>query len=126
MNRSSVFEKVYEIVERIPAGKVATYGQISEFVNNELRIMNYGERITPRVIGWALHANRDPKIPCHRVVNIEGKVADNFGGPSTSLRTKDLGSFGWKEQKMRLIEEGVRFKDKMHVDLERFLWRVSP
>ena len=75
-----------------------------------------------RYVGFALHANRDPNVPCHRVVNKNGRIAENFGGPSASLRTKDLGSFGWKEQKMRLMSEGVEFKDERHVDLKKHLW----
>jgi methylated-DNA-protein-cysteine methyltransferase-like protein len=97
--KSELFERVYKVVCKIPSGKVATYGQIAK---------NLG---TPdaRKIGWALHANKDPKIPCHRVVNKDGRLAPNFAFN------------GWKEQKMRLLEEGVKFIDEMHVDLDKYL-----
>jgi methylated-DNA-protein-cysteine methyltransferase-like protein len=71
-----------------------TYGQIA------LRL-----RSGPVVVGWALHANRDSKVPCHRVVNKDGRLAPGyvFGGPN--------------EQKNRLVAEGVIFIDKDRVDL---------
>ena len=101
MPNSNFFEKVYKVVRKIPEGRVMTYGQIAEVLG------------TPdaRRVGWALHGNKDPKTPCYRVVNKQGSVAVNyaFGG-------------GWKEQKMRLMSEGVKFKDRMHVDLARHLW----
>ena len=104
-----LFEQVYEVVRSIPVGKVATYGQIATIMNNELRITSKGE-ITPRIVGFALHANRDSKTPCHRVVNRNGRLAPNFvfDGP--------------KEQKRRLVAEEVKFKDESHVDLNRYKW----
>ena len=102
-----LFEQVYEIVRSIPVGKVATYGQIAQLVR--ARGLSKG-KITPRVVGFALHANRDSKTPCHRVVNKDGRLAPNFAfdGP--------------KEQKRRLVAEEVKFKDESHVDLNRYKW----
>lgn len=88
-----IYKKVYEVVKRIPKGKVASYGEIAKKVGT-----------SPRVIGNALHHNPDPKtIPCHRVVDRNGMVSKKyaFGGR--------------KEQRRRLLEEGVKFKDEMHV-----------
>jgi len=87
-------ERVYKIVKKIPSGKVLTYGQISRVVG-----------IDPRMVGWALHANKDIKIPCHRVVNKEGRLAPNFAFDGTM------------EQRLRLLEERVEFVDDMHVNL---------
>ena len=95
------FGRVYEVVKQIPEGKVMTYGQIANIL---------GTKDAKRV-GWALHANKNPKIPCHRVVNKFGAVAKNYA----------FGR-GWKEQRMRLQAEGVKFKKEMQVDLEKFLW----
>lgn len=93
-------EKVYQATKQIPPGKVATYGQIAKII---------GQTKAARVVGKALHRNPDPKtIPCHRVVNREGRLAPGFG----------FG--GWKEHKRRLLKEGVKFKDKNHVDLSKF------
>jgi methylated-DNA-protein-cysteine methyltransferase related protein len=95
------YSKVYGIVRKIPAGKTATYGQIAEILGTR----------DARKIGWALHSNKDPEIPCHRVVNKNGRVATNyaFGG-------------GWREQKLRLLAEGVTFTDEKHIDLNKHLW----
>ena len=67
--------QVWKITKKIPRGKVATYGQISK----ELRSKNYELRIDPRMVGFALHQNRDLKVPCHRVVDRNGRLAPNFG-----------------------------------------------
>ena len=61
-----------------------------------------------RKIGWALHSNPyEGEVPCHRVVNKEGRLAPNFAfnGPD--------------EQRLRLQQESVPFKDQDHVDLAK-------
>ncbi len=76
-----------------------TYGQIAA---------KLGKPKAARAVGNALHNNPDPKtIPCHRVVNREGRLAPNFAGK------------GWQEHKRRLLKEGVKFKEGNHVDLEK-------
>ena len=93
------FENVYSIVQKIPKGRVSTYGLIAKQLN-----------MSPRVVGYALHANPDPdNIPCHRVVDRTGRVAPGFafGGPGI--------------QKKLLEAEGVEFIDETHVDIKRFL-----
>lgn len=94
------FEAVYSTVRKIPAGKVATYGQIGEMIGTH----------DARKVGWALHANSDPQTPCHRVVTKDGRLAPNFAFD------------GEAEQKRRLLSEGVTFKDAKHVDLVEHLW----
>ena len=96
--KKNFFDQVYDVVREIPEGMVMTYGQIAE---------KLGTRDARRV-GHALHANKDGSlVPCHRVVNKEGKLAPGyaFGGPN--------------EQKNRLIAEGVKFIDDIHVDLDK-------
>lgn len=96
-------EEVYKLVKKIPEGKVMTYGQIAE---------NLGKPRNARQVGWALHQNTEGSgVPCHRVVNREGRLAPNFAFD------------GWEEQYRRLKVEGVNFNDKMHVDLRQSLWR---
>lgn len=97
-SQTNFFERVYDVVRGIPAGKVMTYGQVAS---------KLGTRDARRV-GHALHANRDSSgCPCHRVVNKEGRLAPGyaFGGPN--------------EQKNRLLAEGVKLIDEMHVDLAK-------
>ena len=94
---SSLNDKVYEFVKSIPRGKVATYGQIALYLGNK----NFA-----RAVGNILHNNPDPKhIPCHRVVNAQGKLAQSY-------------AFGGIEAQRRLLEsEGVVFKNDQVVDL---------
>lgn len=98
---------VYEIVRSIPRGKVATYGAISKIANS---LTSSAKKIGPRYVGYLLHNNPDPeKIPCHRIVDRNGKLAENykFGG--------------WKEQKRKLLEEEVEFRDEWRVDRKYIL-----
>lgn len=92
-----VFQRIYQVVRKIPAGRVMTYGAVAKVVGT-----------TPRVVGFALHANPDQKTPCHRVVDRNGRLAPSF-------------AFGGaREQYLRLKSEGVRFIDEMHVDRASF------
>ena len=94
------FERaVYEAVKKIPEGNVATYGQIAEMA---------GFPRAARAVGNALHRNPDEtNVPCHRVVNSDGRLARNFGfgGP--------------EEQRRRLMAEGVYVMD-LTVDLNDY------
>ena len=96
----STFEKIYNVVRQIPKGKVATYGQVAMLAGNPR---------WARVVGYALHNNPDPKtIPCHRVVNREGRVAPGF-------------AFGGSGIQRELLEkEGVAFETDCHIGLEKF------
>lgn len=100
---SNTFDKIYETVKKIPRGKVATYGQIALLAGNPR---------WARVVGYALHANPEPgTIPCHRVVNREGRTAKSF-------------AFGGEDvQRILLEEEGVSFLPDGRVDMEKCLWR---
>lgn len=93
-------EKVYEFLKTIPKGKVTTYGQIALYLGN---------RNLSRAIGNILRHNPDPiRIPCHRVVNCQGRVAPNyaFGGGAM--------------QKLRLEQEGIVFEPDGSVDLGKY------
>jgi O-6-methylguanine DNA methyltransferase len=95
-------QKVYLLVKQVPAGKVTTYGAIAKVLG-----------INPRVVGNALHLNESSDVPCHRVVNAVGRISPSFG----------LG--GPAEQKQRLEDEGVSFKNEKHVNLSRYLFSYS-
>lgn len=101
MTDKSTFEKIYDVVKKIPYGKVATYGQVAEIAGN---------RRWSRVVGYALHANPDPEnIPCYRVVNRLGEVSKAF-------------AFGGQNRQVELLKaEGVGFVDG-RVDLEKYRW----
>lgn len=101
--QQSTFERIYEVVKQIPKGKVMTYGQVAILAGN---------RRWARVVGYALHANPDPgTIPCHRVVNREGRVSEAFA----------FG--GGNRQRELLLEEGVEFVDGF-VDMKKYQWIV--
>jgi len=82
-------EKVYEIVKKIPKGKVLSY---------KLAAQKAGFPKAWRAVGNVLNKNRDPKVPCHRVIRTDGKI----GG----FRA------GQKRKIMLLKKEGVKIKNK--------------
>lgn len=98
----NTFWRIYEVVRRIPRGRVATYGQIA---------MLAGNPHWSQVVGYALHVNPDPQnIPCYRVVNRFGEVSRAF-------------AFGGENEQVRLLkQDGVEFTADGRVDLKRFLW----
>ncbi|MDG2164315.1 MAG: MGMT family protein, partial [Flavobacteriales bacterium] len=59
----SFFERCYEVVLRIPCGKVTTYGAIAKCL---------GAVRSSRMVGWAMNNSHDKGIPSHRVVNRVG------------------------------------------------------
>ena len=100
-----LFGRIYAYVSRVPSGKVVTYGQVAAAV---------GAPRCARQVGWALHQNPRPgEIPCHRVVNRQGRLAPAFafGGPAVQ---RDL-----------LAAEGVPSAARdgcFYVDLTRYGW----
>ena len=98
------FEAVYEVVSRVPRGKVVTYGMIARAI---------GHPRAARQVGNALHHNPTPVVvPCHRVVNREGRLAPAF-------------AFGGLDVQARLLEEeGVPVVDG-YVDLEKYMWDME-
>ena len=89
--------QILSVVEEIPEGKVATYGQIARLIGRERNA-----RLVGRVLS---RASLYGEYPCHRVVNHAGRIAP-----------------GWPEQKLLLQREGVAFIDEVRVDLNRFGW----
>lgn len=97
----TVFSAFYEIVRRIPAGRVATYGQVARLA---------GMSRSARLVGYAMAACQDPSVPCHRVV-------DRFGSIKAAFDTFAPGS-----QRALLEAEGVPFRPDGTVDLDLCLW----
>lgn len=97
---TSRFEKIYQIIKRIPKGKVATYGQIAAMA---------GIPRGARTVGWALAILQDDTVPWHRVINAQGR--SSF--PETAKR---------KLQQSLLEAEGVVFNVNAQVELELFQW----
>lgn len=90
--------EVLSVVEEIPEGCVATYGQIARLIGHPKN-----SRLVARVLARAEFYGQ---FPCHRVVNHAGRTAP-----------------GWSEQAFLLRQEGVPFKDEAHVDLKQAQWQ---
>ena len=89
--------EILSVVEEIPEGNVATYGQIAKLIGRDKNA-----RLVGKVLSMAEYYG---DYPCHRVVNHMGRLAP-----------------GWREQGVLLRGEGVPFKDKDHVDLTQCRW----
>ncbi|MYE25040.1 MAG: MGMT family protein [Gammaproteobacteria bacterium] len=92
-------ERVWQVVSSIPAGCVATYGQIAELAGEPRRARHVG-----RVLGALPQGSR---LPWHRVVNASGRSS--------------LPGAAGAEQRRRLRDEGVRFKQSA-LSLSRYRW----
>lgn len=97
LDESLVYE-ILSVVEEIPEGKVASYGQIARLIGREKNA---------RLVGKVLsRAEFYGKYPCHRVVNHAGRLAPHF-----------------REQKrLLLLEEGVAFKANGYVNMNTCQW----
>ena len=96
-----LYKRIYDTVRKIPRGKVAYYGQIAWLCD-----LPAGAR----VVGYAMAACREPDVPCHRVVDKQGRTKTAF----------DVIEPGF--QRTVLESEGVVFLPDGRVDLERSLW----
>ena len=97
MDREQFYREIYDIVRAIPPGRVATYGQIASLA---------GRPLCSRMVGQALQrAPASSRLPCHRVVNSQGRLVP-----------------GWTEQRALLENEGVRFKANGFVDMKKSQW----
>lgn len=96
LDEALIYE-ILSVVEEIPAGRVATYGQLARLIGCEKNA---------RLVGRALRgASGYGQYPCHRVVNHAGRLAP-----------------GWPEQGVLLAREGVFLKDNGCVDLKQYQW----
>src|ERR1051325_6925223 len=94
-------ERVYQIVRRIPPGRVMTYGQIAYML---------GEGYTPRTVGFVMHGADESNTPWHRVINSQGKCS-----------TGRIVLPADKQQRM-LEREGVKFDQTGRCDLGISMW----
>lgn len=101
-NNDNFFERVYEVVRKIPYGKVTSYGAIAKYL---------GAARSARMVGWAMNASHDDEsIPAHRVVNRKGLLTGKH-------------HFGGINLMQQLLEnEGIVIKEAKIVDLESVYW----
>ncbi len=101
------YQDIYSTVSCIPAGKVATYGQIARLA---------GIPGHSRQVGYALSAVNDHSpVPWHRVVNAKGMISPRSEGSPMEL-----------VQRLLLEAEGVIFDKRGRIPLSRFQWRPEP
>ncbi len=108
-NTNPVYPRIYTIIRQIPAGRVATYGQVASLVGD----------CTARMVGYALASlsladARAGEISWQRVINAQGKISPRGGGD------------GARVQRELLEAEGVRFEGKEagseRINLREFRW----
>lgn len=99
--RPGFYERVYDMVRRVPPGQVTTYGDIA---------LALGWPRHARLVGYAL-ATSPPAagIPAHRVVNHRGEASRAWDGGHP------------EEQRALLRAEGVTFTPEGRVDLRRHI-----
>lgn len=94
---------IIALIKSIPAGKVATYGQIAGLAGNH--------RAT-RLVVWALNsALKEECLPWYRVINSQGAISLKPG-------------HGYEKQKRLLEFEGITFDKNNKINLGRFQWKV--
>lgn len=89
--------EILSVVEEIPKGRVATYGQIAKLIGRDKNA-----RLVGKVLSMAEYYG---EYPCYRVVNHAGRLVP-----------------GWQKQAELLLEDGISLKNKDHVDLKVYLW----
>lgn len=100
MTRAELYERIYALAALIPPGKVATYGQLAFLA---------GVPRGGRLAGQAMaNVKEGRNIPCHRVVNSQGRCAPGYLSQQTLLKA-----------------EGVAFLKDGRVDMKRHLWNPS-
>lgn len=98
-NRQAFYNDIYDIVRKIPPGRVLTYGVIARLA---------GKPQYSRQVGRAMaNAPSSLNLPFHRVVNSQGRTAPH-----------------WPEQQQLLENEKVTFKTNGCVDLKKHLWQL--
>lgn len=109
-NPSAFNARVWDVVRRIPAGKVLAYGQVGALipVPDGMSLKDY-DTFRARWVGGAMAACPDD-VPWWRVVNAQGKISPRPGAA---------------EQRARLEAEGIIFDAKERIDLTRFGWDLQ-
>ena len=104
MDRSDFYQKVYEVVQNVPLGKVTTYGAIAGYL---------GVRSGARMVGYAMnnchHSPLGMQVPAHRVINRLGQLSGRHHFEGDTMRE-------------RLEQEGIEFVAEYQVNMEKHFW----
>lgn len=83
---TNFFQKVYEVAQQIPFGRVTSYGAIATYL---------GAARSARMVGWAMNASHNnDQIPAHRVVNRNGLLTGKHHFDGTNLMQQLLENEG--------------------------------
>lgn len=103
MSDPTFYEKVYEVVRLVPAGRVTSYGAIAKYL---------GAARSSRLVGWAMNVSHgvSPIVPAHRVVNRNGLLSGkaHFGEPNAMAS--------------RLMAEGIAVVDDQIQYFDEVFW----
>ena len=100
-SNEAFFRQVYDLVRQIPAGRVATYGQIALYLGNPQGA---------RTVGWAMRAAPED-VPWQRVINSQGRISERGRPPDDVVHQRAL-----------LESEGIVFSREGRVDLRVYQW----
>ncbi|MBX3010835.1 MAG: MGMT family protein [Caldilineaceae bacterium] len=95
-----IYQRIYLLVQQIPPGKVATYGQVAALVGN----------CTARMVGYAMASLEESNVPWQRVINAQGKISPRANSLST------------ERQRQVLLDEGIRFDAQGRINLRQYRW----
>ena len=99
------FEHVYDVVRKIPFGRVSSYGLIARYL---------GSPQSSRMVGWAMNASHIKEdVPAHRVVNKSGLLTGKQHFEGTNLMQQLLES------------EGIEVKENQILDFDECLWNPA-
>lgn len=100
MKKKSFNERCYEILKKVPKGKITTYKELARAMNSKAY----------RAVGNAMNKNpHAPRLPCHRVISSNGDIGGFSSGTKNKIKI--------------LMKEGVEVKDNK-VDLKRYFFKL--
>ena len=103
MPEDSFYSRVYQVVRKIPHGRVTSYGAIARYL---------GSPQSSRMVGWAMNLSHHQEkfVPAHRVVNRQGLLTGkhHFGGPEV--------------MEQLLISEGAMIRDNRILNFREMFW----
>jgi methylated-DNA-protein-cysteine methyltransferase-like protein len=101
---SNFYDKVYEVANRVPYGRVTSYGAIAKYL---------GATRSARMVGYAMNGSHGKDVPAHRVVNRKGLLTGKHHFEGTHLMQQLLES------------EGIKVRDNQIQNFEKVFWDPS-
>ena len=98
------FDKVYEVANLIPYGRVTSYGAIANYL---------GAARSARMVGYAMNGSHNKNVPAHRVVNRKGLLTGKHHFEGTNL------------MQQLLENEGIEVIDLQIQNFETVFWNPS-